>query len=491
LQDGDTNWFRSVHYRLVVLTLFGLCLLLLVYPLVRSFSSIDINYNEGWNAYFQDRAMSGQTIYSKLSPLFFCNYPPLSFYIVGTLGKIFGDPIVAGRLVSIAALGCVTLTIAWIVRFSGANRLEALAAATVCLIAFVTFYVDYVGMNDPQLLGMAFSIGALGLCLCGNASAARGALISVLITVSLLIKHNLLVVPIVIVLDMLFKGNRRQLIAYIGTGLLIGAAAAVLIWAREGTAFFEQLFLKRTWSAQRAGFTTAELLMRHQALAVITIFGLIGLRTRLSSIILVYVLLALFVGLYFIGGAGTGPNMFYDLVVSLSIGVGLVLSRLRLADVPPIALATVFMAACTGPLIKAPWMLGVGVKQIAGSLGADSKASNQDIAFLKTQPATAFCESLVLCFRSGEPMNVDLFNSLQAIETGRLSKDALTSRVSRHEFSVIQMRYLTAPNSIYSDASQSLITSIKQNYHVAHRGVSGELWVPNVQGVTQAISSAN
>lgn len=477
--DESTNWFRSAHYRLTVLSLSVLCLLLLAYPVARAFANIDINYNEGWNAYFQARAINGGTLYSEHSMFFFCNYPPLSFFLVGALGHLLGDPILAGRLVSIAALALIILTIARIVRFSGSNQLEALAAASVCLIAFVTFYVDYVGMNDPQLLGMAFSIGALGMALCGTGSTGRGALVALLITASLLIKHNLLVVPIIIALDMWVKGNRRQLTAYTCTGLLSGAVAALWIWAGEGTAFFDQLLLKRTWSAHRAAFSTAELLMRHQGLAVIAILGLIGLRTRLSSIILAYALLSLIIGLYFIGGAGTAANMFYDLVIALSIGFGLVLSRLRSTGVPPIALTTALVAACAGPLIKAPLMLGVAAKQIGAGLRTESNALSRDIAFLKAQPGDAFCESLVLCFRAEEPMSVDLFNSLQAIETGRLAKTVLSDKIKRHEFSVVQIRYLTMPDSPTSDASQALIAAVKNNYHIAQKGISGDLWIPN------------
>jgi hypothetical protein len=35
------------------------------------------------------------------------NYPPLSFYAIGRLGKVFGDPLYVGRALSIVGLLCV------------------------------------------------------------------------------------------------------------------------------------------------------------------------------------------------------------------------------------------------------------------------------------------------------------------------------------------------------------------------------------------------
>jgi len=61
---------------------------------------IPLDPNEGWNAYHAQSAMSGGVLYPGQGSFLFNNYPPVSFYVVGTLGRVVGDQIVAGRIVT-------------------------------------------------------------------------------------------------------------------------------------------------------------------------------------------------------------------------------------------------------------------------------------------------------------------------------------------------------------------------------------------------------
>ena len=92
------------------------------------------------------------------------NYPPLSFYIVGALGSITGDPIVAGRLVSLAAFFAVAGGIIVILREMGADVLAALFGG-LFFAAGLLVASDYVAMDDPQLLGHALQLAGLSLLL--------------------------------------------------------------------------------------------------------------------------------------------------------------------------------------------------------------------------------------------------------------------------------------------------------------------------------------
>ena len=62
----------------------------LAWPVWRSQFLIEIWLTEGWNAYFQDAAASGARLYPEASSLTVNNYPPLSFYFVGLLGRLCG-----------------------------------------------------------------------------------------------------------------------------------------------------------------------------------------------------------------------------------------------------------------------------------------------------------------------------------------------------------------------------------------------------------------
>ena len=57
-------------------------------------------------------------------------------------------------------------------------------------------------------------------------------------------------------------------------------------------------------------------------------------------------------------------------------------------------------------------------------------------------PGAAFCESPMLCFRSGREFLIDPFNASQAVRLGRLDPSPLLDKVARGEFAVIQLSTL-------------------------------------------------
>src|SRR5262249_56970460 len=80
-----------------------LALYFLVWPVWRAQFPIEIGDNEGFNAYHADAAMGAGPLYPPIGGLIVNNYPPLSFYALGWLGKLFGDPLYAGRVLSLVS----------------------------------------------------------------------------------------------------------------------------------------------------------------------------------------------------------------------------------------------------------------------------------------------------------------------------------------------------------------------------------------------------
>src|SRR5262249_20668140 len=76
----------------------------MVWPVWRAGFPIEIAQNEGWNAYHADAAMGAAPLYPPTDTLIVNNYPPLSFYAVGALGKVFGDALYVGRIMSLLAV---------------------------------------------------------------------------------------------------------------------------------------------------------------------------------------------------------------------------------------------------------------------------------------------------------------------------------------------------------------------------------------------------
>src|SRR6266545_158591 len=88
---------------------------ILWYPVVRSTYSSEINYNEGWNSYYATYASLGKALYASESHYIGLNYPPLSFHLVGLVGKLLGDVTRAGRWISLLSLAATAVGVALIV----------------------------------------------------------------------------------------------------------------------------------------------------------------------------------------------------------------------------------------------------------------------------------------------------------------------------------------------------------------------------------------
>src|SRR6266699_171749 len=92
-------------------------LALIWFPLRRTFANVEINYNEGWNAYRAAMVASGIPLYGTPPHGFGTGtaYPPLSFHLIGWLGTANTFTLV-GRLVSLISLFTAGVFVALIVR---------------------------------------------------------------------------------------------------------------------------------------------------------------------------------------------------------------------------------------------------------------------------------------------------------------------------------------------------------------------------------------
>ncbi len=313
-------------YRTTVMALLGLALVLAAYPLVRSFWDFEIDMNEGWEAWYQLRAMAGSSLYATSSPLMFNNYPPLSFYIVGALARMTGgDPVLAGRLLSMAALGVIAAAAGLVVRHQGGRRIDAAAAVATLLGLFAIFATDYLGMNDPQLLGQAFVLAGLAVYLSANAGPKRMIAAAALMALGVLTKHNLILVPLLAAFDAAKRGQGRDRLAFFITAIGLAAVSAAALWISVGPGFFAGLAAPRTWSVERAFLFATEITGHlHAPLAAVGLGLWMIRRDRPAGWVLAYLIGSLALGTFFAGGAGTDINIWFDVFIALAIGTGLV-----------------------------------------------------------------------------------------------------------------------------------------------------------------------
>ena len=118
---------------------------------------------------------------------------------MGSVGRLFGDNILAGRIISTLAFLSLTGAI-WLAARRMGCGIRAASFAALPLSAYLLALTDYVGMNDPQLLGHALSTVAM-IFLLGEPRSERAIFWAArLLSLAFFTKHNLIALPLALVL---------------------------------------------------------------------------------------------------------------------------------------------------------------------------------------------------------------------------------------------------------------------------------------------------
>ena len=186
---------------------------------------VALDPNEGWNAYHTASTMAGHSPYPGSASFMTNNYPPLSFYLVGLLGGVLGDNIIAGRIVSLISFLVVAGGIASLARRFGVRSSDA-AFASLVFAGLLLVFSDYVGMDDPQMLGHALQIFGLLLLVKNEKSLPADLAGAALFVAGLFVKHNLVAMPIATIIWLSLGDWRR-----VRAGLL----HSCLFWGSPGS----------------------------------------------------------------------------------------------------------------------------------------------------------------------------------------------------------------------------------------------------------------
>lgn len=413
----------------------------IVYPVFSSQFDFEYSYNEGWNAYHQIGALDG-ALYQNESRYVFTNYTPLYFFIVGYLSKS-GDVILVGRALSTISFVGIVFLVAFICKKLHASRREALFGAVMCIGLLGAYHRIYVGIDDPQLLGSAVSLLGLLVYLGRRAGFIKNITTLSILIVAGLIKQTLLTIPIMIALDLALR-DRRQGVRFLVEAIVMVTAVILGLYLLFGYACFEQIFSPRQYSIHAAATKTLSHPLLTSAVVPLAIsFLAIYVRYEANRLILIYVVSALVVGALLSGGAGAESNQFIDLAIASSIAGAAILRCLRedLHADHRLTSAAV-LVAFYGPALQIPYAVEQLRDGLSGSLQAAETSFHRDLQFMAHYPGAAFCESPMLCFRSGREFLIDPFNASQAVRLGRLDPSPLLDKIARGEFAVIQLSTL-------------------------------------------------
>lgn len=479
-------------YAITVIALAVLAAIMFAYPCLRIGADFEIDYNEGWNAFLQGLVTAGLSPYAGAGALFFNNYPPLSFYLVGLLGLAVGDPVLAGRLLSVVAVAVIAASSGVVVRANGGSRGDGLLAMATCTAMFSAFATDYVGVDDPQLLAQGFLAAGFAVYVGGRAGPARLAAVAVLFALGLLCKHNVLALPLVVSVHALWRAPAAGRWTFLAVGLTLIAIAGTTILALFGMDFFHRLLAPRIYDVTRGFLLTMEVLERIQApLAVAGFFLLLRHGDGpVPTMVAAYLLGSLGLGMAFSGGAGVDINIFFDTMIAAAMGGGLAATWLRRQPgLPAMAPALLAVLANFGVLLLTPQVLGRMAVDALGEYGERQRLFRADVAYLRQIPGPAVCESMLLCVRAGKAIAVDPYNVLQASLTGRLPPHLLEDMLARHQFPVFQVSSLRehpldeAPGlqvipPRFVNFSDGVFDELARSYTLDRVGLSGRFYRP-------------
>lgn len=415
------------------------CLAGLVHAISVVALHVPFDPNEGWNAYFAQLAMRTGSPYPPVDSLLVNNYPPLSFYVSGEIARITGDAIIAGRIVSLLALGVLFFGIMRAARLMGCSAPTALFAALL-LVACLLLTSDYVGMNDPQLLGHAVAIWGLVVILDSPKSSRSMVLAALIFTVAFFVKHNLILLPVALAIWLTLV-ERRTAFIFIAAGVVFLLIGLGLFRDAFGTDLFHQLSAARIYSV--ANFETA--LENWLPWAAIPIFGTVALyliarHDRDAILVSIYVLVAIVGGLLFSSGAGVDANAMFDADIALVLCAALLLDRLEkkawvaIAVILYVAPLVLLLRSVAGAWTKTDYWLH--------PMADERRTATAGIALLRASPEPVLCEMLSLCYWAGKAAQVDVFNIDQRIRSDIGNERPMVHMIEAKYFAMIELEAL-------------------------------------------------
>jgi hypothetical protein len=435
----DPRYLGVIEWTLYVIAMWSFA-----WTVYRAFLNVEIQPNEGWNAYFADAAMGNMPLYPSADQLITNNYPPLSFYIVGLVGRFVGDPVLAGRLLSLLAVVAIATAIALSVRLLGGSGVAARISAAFFVATMSRFFMSYVGMNEPQLLSeaiMAFAFLAFLIARSNN----RGYVWPVLVMAFAgFIKHNIIAMPLSALLWLGLYRRREAVKCFCVAAIAIITGTAIC-YALFGRDFFLNILSPRDYSLKSAlgGFGKLEWV----SVGLVACLYNAWARRRDANVQLCSCLIAIALGSYFLqeSGAGVDINAQFDLVIAVAMGLGLAFTQVSLWPVarpirPDQAQAILLLAVCVR-LLASKQLQPVRLvfdRGFRNEIAMRERAMTDSVQRVRQVPGDVLCSALV-SYRAGKPFAVDLFNVQQRILAGALPEDAIVARVAAGTLTIVEI----------------------------------------------------
>ena len=481
---GDGLRSRAQDWTMIA---FGLTTgLLLIAPVWRASLRLGIDHNEGWNAVLAARLMSGKPLYPAFDALSANNYPPLSFYAAGWLGRWLGDYLFAGRILALIGLFTSAVAVAVMVKWLTGRSHAALMSGLFLLGYSAALYPQYVGMDDPQWLGHGIMLLGLLTFLVSKQRGWLFVLSAGLMLAAGFVKHILMPIPLAVTLWLMLY-RREMLALWLATCVVLLVSALGLCVAIYGSDFFEGVFRDvRDWSwgaayatSRHWFFWTALPLLLPGTLLLPSVW-----RCAEGRLVVIYAGFSAALAVYVFGGAGVSMNAIFDLEIALCLIVGIGIGQLdQTSRSTPIG---IMLHHGPRPQQPAAWwgLLLVVIlafylpRSLQSARGlwehgrALEAAAAREIDFLAKQPGAVACEDLSLCYWAGKGFEIDFFLTGQKLNRGLIKPRMVTERLRSRYYAAIQT---DANDGNSPSLPPSINREIADNYEVVHTTLSAVL----------------
>ena len=459
----------------------------------------EINYNEGWNVYNAQRLINHDIIYDD-NYWRVNNYPIFSFLVVTGVNFVVHDLLLSGRIIALLSFFAVGVLAALAIRRFGGDRVDAVFGGG-CALGFSYLVAPaWVAVDDPQTLGEAIMLGALVSYISGPPHRLSLLRTALLVTVAGFVKHNLIAIPLAITFDIAIRSPRR-LPFWFGCCASLAAGCLGLTHLVAGGTFIDHLLSPRLFTWHGARYHLMKYLRLGEfPLAVILLFAR-AIFSGHRRVLAAYGIISIFAATIFSGFEGASYNMFQDAAVFLAVAAGVMLHELRNRmvsgvfaheRVPKVALALAPLLLAQPILVRSPQAFAQ-IHHAGGLLEIDRRAEQSfsaEAEYISKKHGPAMCESLLMCYRAGQPFTIDPFNSRQFILAGRLDQNDIIRRIAAKEFAVVQLRtdicddqeadpcHIVPHERKFSRFTDDVLYAVDRYYRIAWRSQDGTFYVP-------------
>jgi hypothetical protein len=469
------------------------------------FRCIPNGYNEGWNAYWAEVAWHGGPLYPAVDSPISNNYPPLSFYIVGAVGRLTGDNIFAGRLLAFLSLIIVALDVFVWLRVGKVSRTVAAFGATLFLAAFAMYAPTYMTMNDPQLLAHAFMMTSVVVLWRWDFSrqALMGA--AVLMILAGTVKHLLIALPLAVTFWM-FLYRRERIATWLLSAVTVLLVAVGLLYFTQGAIFFHDMASSRLYSRLLVQTGVRHVWQSFGFLAVLGSVAAVAFVSRRSSrglreqaaFVLIYFAISAGIGALAASGKGVDRNAFFDFLIAASLAVAVGVEHVRtrvgspgspstgyqpgVAPIPPWfypMMGSAIAAGCCAVFLIAAVDQWPARRQLMQQTDEREAAEERVIGDIRSLGGgTAACEELSLCYWAGSAFKVDFFNYGQKLATSALPPADCDETFSARSISLVQVNSPRGEPRLSFRLPAACNAAIAREYSLDIKNSHGRLMLP-------------